>query len=173
MSNNSQDITIDNQQERLFFDIGYILGMIDGEGCCQFGYKYLYKGCKVFSPKVSIFNSNPIIIQHTKEALDRLGISYYSFAVKMHGRERWPSWRIEIVGLARIKKLTDLLLAYPSGKKERLQVLNDFCNYRLGLNRTKYSNIDQSYFIKLKNLNKLYRGISTESPETIRSNATT
>lgn len=172
MGDNSQDVTIDNQQERLFFDIGYILGIIDGEGCCQFGYKYYYKGCKVFSPKITIFNSNPSIIEKTKKCLDRLGVSYYCFAVKAHGREVWPGWRVEIAGIGRVEKITNLLLPFPSGKQDRLRILNEFCHYRTGANRTKYSEIDQSYFIKLRELNKLYRG-RTESPETIRSNATT
>ena len=161
-----------NQQERLHFYIGYVLGIIDGEGSCQFGYKYLYKGCKVFSPKITIFNSNPFIIQMAKDSLTKLGISYYCFSVKMHGRERWPLWRIEIVGIKRIKQLTDILLSYPSGKQPRLQVLNNFCNHRLFKNRKKYTKTDEAYFLKLKELNKLYRGKSTKSSETIRSDAT-
>ena len=32
MSENIQDIIMGNQQERLFFDVGYLLGIIDGEG---------------------------------------------------------------------------------------------------------------------------------------------
>jgi len=168
MSDNSQDITMGNQQERLLFKIGYLIGIIDGEGSCQFGYKYLYKGCKVFTPKITIYNTNPAIILQTKTFLDELGFSYYCYATKMHGKEQWLGWRVELIGLKRIKELTDLLLPYPSGKKERLQVLNDFCTYRLSKNKEKYAEEDQKYFIKLRDLNRLYRGKRAESSETTR-----
>lgn len=158
MSNNSQDKTIGNQQERLF-DIGYLLGIIDGEGCCQFGYKYLYKGCKVFSPRITIFNTNPNILQKIKDSLDNLEVSYYFFTIKLYGKAKWPGWRIEIHGLKNIKKLTDMLLQYPSGKNERLQVLNDFCVFRLIKKGKKFSEEEQAYFKKLSQLNKLYRSI--------------
>lgn len=173
MSDNSQDITIGNQQERLFFEIGYLAGMVDGEGACQFGYKYYYKGCKVYSPRITIFNTNPEIIRLTKEFLDHLEIPYYYWSPKWKERDQWQGWRVEIGGLKRVKKFTDILLKYPTGKQDRLQVLNDFCNYRLTVNRKKYGLEEQKFFDKLRELNKLYRGKQKiESSETIRSDAT-
>src|SRR3990167_5210073 len=170
MSDNNQDVTIGDQQERLYFYIGYLLGMIDGEGSCQFGYKYLYKGCKVFSPKITIFNNNPSIIDKTKNVLDKLGVTYYFFSTQK-GNEFWPVFRIEIAGIKRVKFLTDILLKYPSGKRDKLKLLNDFCNHRLLQGRKKYSEVDKAYFKELKRLNSLFRGKSTESSETTRSDA--
>ena len=171
MSNNSQDITIGNQQERLFFDIGYILGMIDGEGSYQIAPKYKYKNYTMYAPRISIYNNNPHIIQQTINALKNWNIIFSVYAPPLHSGETRVCYRIYIEGIKRCKKLTDILLQFPSGKKERVQLINDFCNYRLSFSKNKKENETYSYKVEafrkqISLLNAEYHG--TKSPETIR-----
>ena len=174
MSKNSQNITMGNQQERLFFDIGYILGMIDGEGATQIVSKYKYNGYHVCTPRISIYNSNPFIIQHIVEALQNWNIVFSQYTPPLHGKETRPCYRIYIEGLKRCKKLTDILLNFPSGKKERIQLINDFCNYRLSFTKNKkenetYSEMVDTFRKRIRLLNAEHRG--TKSSETTRSDA--
>ena len=171
MSENGQDITIGNQQERLFLDTGYILGMIDGEGACQIAPKYKYKNYIIYAPRISIYNNNPHIIQTTINALKRLDVMFAVYAPKIHHGETRVCYRIYIEGLKRCKRFTDILLKFPSGKKERIQLLNDFCNYRLSFTKNKkenekYSEKVEEYRKKIMLLNSEYHG--TKSSETIR-----
>jgi len=173
MSENGQDETMGNQQERLFLDIGYILGMIDGEGAIQISPKYKYKEYTVYAPRISIYNNNPYIIQQTINALKNLDINFAIYTPKLHGGENRVCYRIYVEGLKRCKKLTDVLLQFPSGKKERLQLLNNFCNYRLSFTKNKkenetYSEKVEEFRKQLMLLNTEYHG--TKSSETIRFN---
>ncbi len=170
MSNNRQDVTIGNQQERLFFNIGYLIGIIDGEGCYQFGKKYEYKGYSIYAPRITIFNNNIHIIQQTIDILKSLDITYNLWKTKLHGKEKSVGYRIEIAEVKRVKKFTDLLLQYPSGKKERAKLLNDYCKFRLSIpwgKRKSYVNEEQVFFNKLKEMNLQFRK-GTKSSETIR-----
>lgn len=175
MSENSQDITIGNQQERLFFDIGYLLGIVDGEGCYQFGKKYEYKGYSIYAPRITIFNNNIHIIDRVVEILNKLDITHNVWKTKLRERDRTVGYRVEIAEVKRVKKFTDILLQYPSGKKERAQLLNDYCKFRLSIphgKRKSYVDQEQIFFKKLKEMNLQFRK-GTKSSETIRFNATT
>ena len=169
-----KDNKMDNQQERLLFDIGYIIGMLDGEGSYQLGCKYVRSDRHYYSPKVSIFNNNPKIIQQVINALKYIGISYHVWSPQIKGKEKRIVYRIQIAGIRRVKKFTDLILEYPSGKKERAKLLNDFCNYRLSIPQKDldsghiitYSQVEEDFHAKLKELNLATRGAI--SSETIR-----
>ena len=180
MSDNNQDVTIGNQQERLFFEIGYILAMIDGEGSIGIVPKYKYKGYTVCAPRISIYNNNPYIIQRTINALKYLNIDFAIYTPRdYHGedsphKQKRVCYRIYIEGIKRCKEFTEILLKYPSGKKERLQLLQDFCNHRLSFQENKkenetYSEKVDEFREQMKALNSEYYG--TESSETIRFGA--
>jgi hypothetical protein len=172
-SKNSQDITIGNPQERRYFYIGYLIGIIDGEGAYQLNPDRIY-----YSPMITIGNTDDKIIELTLEVLTFLGIPCHVWNPKKHGKERRNSRRVYVRGLKNIKLATDIILKYPSAKNERARLLNDFCNYRLLVAKgsgdknqfkTKYSNIEIQFKEKLRKLNSKYKG--TESPETIRLTA--
>jgi len=171
MSKNIQDIIMGNQQERLFFDVGYLLGIIDGEGSYQIASGYKYKNYTIYRPRISIYNNNPYIIDKIADILNNLDIKHLKWQPKLHGRDKAIGYRIEVGGIKRIKRLTDFLLKFPSGKLERIKVLNDFCNYRILFKTNKrdgetYSEKVLEYKNKLNLLNSKYRG--TESSETTR-----
>ena len=171
MSDNNQDITMGNQQERLFFDIGYILGVIDGEGSYQIAPKYKYKNYTIYAPRISIYNNNPHIIQQIINVLKSLKIDFSMYKPKLHNGENRVCYRIYIEGLKRCKKLTDILLTFPSGKKDRVQLINDFCNYRLSFTKNKrnnetYSDKVEEFLKRIHLLNFEYHG--AKSSETIR-----
>jgi hypothetical protein len=174
MSDNSQDGTIGNQQERLFFNIGYLIGIIDGEGCYQFGKKYEYKGYSIYAPRITIFNNNIHIIEQTIRILKELDITHNLWKTKMHGKDKSQGYRIEIAEVKRVKKFTDLILKYPSGKHERAKLLNDYCNFRLSIpwgKRKSYVAEEKVFFDKLREMNLQFRK-GTKSSETIRFDAT-
>ncbi len=172
LGNNVKDVTIDNQQVRFFFDIGYLLGMIDGEGSCQLGRKYASKNGVIYTPKIGIYNSNPEIIQLIINIFKRNNIAFYFYEPKIHGKENRPCYRVEIIGVKRVKRLTDLLLNFPFGKQERIQILNDFCNYKLSLPKGRgykeNSLKTQAFRDLLKEKNAEHRGKITS--ETTRFN---
>lgn len=163
----------DNQQERLYFyNLGYILGLVDGEGCCT-----MRRDKKYYSPLITISNTNYEIIRNASEALRQMGIAFYITYRPynlLRYKEKRPWWRINIQGLKRVLKATDILLQLPSGKKDRLQLLNDFCRFRLSVPQTNkggtnqwkalYGKTEQDYKDRLIQMNNQYKGsVSSET----------
>lgn len=155
---------MDNQQERLFF-IGYLVAMFDGEGYFQLALKYKTNKGPYYAPRVGVANTDPKIIQLIIDVLKGLEIPFHVWAPKKHGKEKKPVYRITIVGIKRVKKLSSILLQFPMGKKERLEVLNEYCDYRLSKPYGESNNRDEEFKQRLAELNS-FRG--KESSETTR-----
>ena len=168
-SKNSQDITIGNPQERLHFKIGYILGLIDGEGC----YQLENDGSGHYYPSLTIGNTDHLIIKQASQYLEEFGIEYWVWTPKLTGKEKRKYFRLFVKGIRRMKKLLDLVTQYPHAKLERANILKEYCDYRLSIsNKEKYKNGNHDYSLeislrlKLSNLNSKYKG--AKSSETIR-----
>lgn len=166
---------MDNQQERLHFDMGYLLGMIDGEGSCLLEEKYRKNNTFNLIPRIVITNSNPDIFGFLIRIMKNLELPFHIWESRPTTNRRILN-QIRIVGIKRIKRMTDLLLNYPSGKYEQLKILNDWCNYRLSIPQkakdngwtTTYGETDRNFKRKLHELH--IKG--AKSSETIRSDAT-
>ena len=169
LSKNSKDGTMDNPQERLHFNIGYILGLIDGEGC----YQLENDGKGHFYPSLVIGNTDPLIIEAGRKCLESLGITCWVWFPKLTGKETRPYQRLYVKGLRRMKELLDIVTLYPHAKIERANLLKEFCELRLSMtNKEIYKNGKHDYTKelelkkKLSNLNNRYKG--AKSSETIR-----
>lgn len=161
-----------NPQERLHFKIGYILGIVDGEGC----YQLESDGKGHFYPSLTISNTDDKIIQQTISYLKDLGIECWSWSPKNYGRETRSYQRIYVKGLRRLKKYLDIFTNYPHAKLERALLLKEFCELRLKIpNKQLYLNGVHNYSkenelrSKLSQLNSRFKG--AKSSETIRFGA--
>lgn len=135
-----------NPQERLSFELGYIIGLIDGEGSYQLSADINKYGRRYWSPKISIFNCNPIIIERCCEALRTLGVPFHVWAPTMKGNERFPNIRLSIAGIKRCKTIIDTLAAVPHGKSAQAALLKEFIDLRLSVDPvTKHSGHQVSY----------------------------
>ena len=171
-SNNSKDNTMGDPQERLHFKIGYILGLIDGEGC----YQLEHDGRGHYYPSLTICNTDPLIIDQLKQYLEELNIEYFVWSPKFYGKEKRPYLRLFVKGIRRMKVVLDLVTQYPHAKIERAKILKLYCEYRLAIpKKDLYKNGNHDYTKenelrkRLSNLNAKYKG--AKSSTTIRSTA--
>ncbi len=136
---------MDNQQERLDFEIGYLLGIIDGEGHYGLKPEWNKQRKRYFYPEVVIANSNPEIITKCSETLKKLEIPHYIYTPKRHRKEKIPVTRILIKGMKRINKFCQVLGQYPSAKLLQLNTLKEFCDMRLSIPLTELCNSTNTY----------------------------
>lgn len=161
---------MDNPQERLHFEIGYILGLIDGEGC----YQLEADGRGHFYPSLTIGNTNPLIIEQANAFLKSVGVGSWIWSPKLYGKETRPYLRLYVKGLKRMKTLLDITTRYPHAKTEQAKTLLQYCEHRLAIpvetlyrNGTHDCTLEQELKARLSNLNGAYKG--AKSSETIRS----
>ncbi len=140
---------MDNQQERLHFNIGYLLGIIDGEGSYQLTVDYGKRDenggrKRYFTPQTSIFNSDPKIIDKCVQILRELGITFHVWTPKLT-KGHSPVTRIVVHGIGRNKKLLDIVTKYPHGKLDRANILLAFVDRRLSIPKEELHGIAETY----------------------------
>lgn len=135
---------MDNPQERLPLNIGYLLGLIDGEGSYQLTVDYGSKRKRYFTPQTSIFNSDPKIISRCVEILKELDITFHVWTPKLK-KGHSPVTRIVIHGIKRNKKFLDIITKYDHAKLERAKILLEFVNRRLSIPKTALYNGTETY----------------------------
>lgn len=114
-----------NQQERRTFQLGWLVGLIEGEGCITLNRSGVTKtnfGTKI-SPYLSITNTNDKLMQKAVEVIKSLGLPF-------HLTMRKGVIRIEIWGQGRVKKWLEMISPYLVGKRDQADLILKFIALR-------------------------------------------
>ena len=142
-----------NQQERLLFEIAWLVGIIEGEGCIgvcnNVSGKY-----RVHSPRISITNSDIELINACVVILKSLGLAYH-VGRKTRQKEFRNCWNITIMGHKRVKRFLEATLPFMLGEKRRqAEIILEFTNSRLntckGTNQKAYTQAELQMLEELK-----------------------
>ncbi len=164
-----RNVTMGNQQRSLENDLHWLGGIIDGEGAIMAIKRSEKHRTNSYVPKITIVNTNPIIIRDCLSILETVGLPHY--VQTKEGKGTWKT-KIEIIiaGYKRVSKVLPILLPFIRSKKNQALKLLELVNSRLekqangrGIH-APYSD----YEIKLtKEIKQLNKG-SLILPETIR-----
>ena len=136
---------MDNQQRRLEDRLCWLGGIIDGEGCvtATIGHTKTSKGHVAFNrrytPVVGIVNTDELLIKEVLSIFDELGLPYHVYERTSAKHPTWKKkWEIMINGMKRCKRAVEILEPYIFGqKKQRMQALGKWIDYRLGVDQKK------------------------------------
>lgn len=158
------DETIDNQQITLELKKAWLGGIWDGEGTFSIvrQHRKEYKNReKTFglTPKLTMENTSPDIIDECCLILDQLDISYYISDRKAGSQKHKRRFVLQVCRMTEIIKFCDMIEQYVVSKKEQLKHLRAFARSR----DTSYCNGKRNPFTKeeynhaeqLRELNKL------------------
>lgn len=108
------------------FCIGFLIGMIEGEGCIA-KVSYTVKGKTYIYPQIVIENTDKELLEKCIDCLNTLNITshiYYNKHKENH--PGWKnSWRLVIIGKGNIQKII-ALYSYKSQKLKKLLELNKY-----------------------------------------------
>lgn len=156
-----------NQQERQLFDIGWLVGILDGEGCfslCKFKTGRKKQSDYIF-PQIIIASTSPEITTKAQEILARLEISSHIVYYPSKKATQKAYWSIRVTGIKRIKRFMDVLFNYLECRKAQAKVLKDFVELRIAKPLRAPYDVEDEMVDAIKLLNQ--RG-TTESSETTR-----
>lgn len=123
---------MDNQQVTAF-ELGWLVGAIDGEGCIGITRRNR-KGTRLgftLKPHVQISNCDISFIRRCEDALTKMGIPYHVSHYKSKNRRR-ESWQIAIAGLKRVNKILPEISSYLCDEKsEKAILVQEFITSRL------------------------------------------
>jgi len=158
---------MDNQQERQIFDIGWLVGLIDGEGC--FSLSKIKTGklkrADYIYPQIVVSSTSPEITAKTHQVLRNLGIASHTVYYPKVGSPHKPVWSVRIAGIKRIKHFMDVMFDYLECRRAQAYCMKRYVELRLSKPRHAPYDEENELLDQLKILN--HRGIS-ESPESIR-----
>jgi len=155
----------DNQAGKA--DAGWLAGFFDGEG-----YIGLWKGRNkkyvTYGPRIKIFNIHRATMEHFASQMKLLGLPFFMWARKPQKATQQLGWYIEIQGHKRVKKFIEVLLPHVVLKKEQMELMLEYINYRLSVlpnfrDDRRYGSYDEEVFQKMKELKRI-----SESSEAIR-----
>jgi hypothetical protein len=142
--NMSVDNTEVRNQSLSELQIGYLAGIMDGEGTITFVYHKSKTNVNVIhSPVVyvsAVANSNPLIIQHVSSLLDKLPIRYKVFSPKKewNPKAKKKPYAIHIMGMDSAKLYLKVIGPYLSGKKEQAELTLEYLERRKEGQRVKF-----------------------------------
>jgi hypothetical protein len=158
-------------------DIGYLAGVIDGEGCI-FASKPWKKskdrpnGRYHFDLKVVIINTSRLMLDKCGRILSDLNVEFKDVYTP-HKRIKRPMWEIRIHKKSELRKLLPVLVNDLTSKKRSAEEVMKFLNKHDDLNPgiVRQYGLPEGYFedyVKLYNILKKQKGKSPLSVETIR-----
>ena len=146
----------DNQQKR-FMDIGWLVGILDGEGCFSLQKTSGWKGTKYpsSSPLIQITNTNPLIILKASKIIRELGLASRVYLQKQ--KECRLCYRIVVIGMKRVQRFLEFMLPYMECRREQAETLMKYVESRLSKGiREPYNQYEQELSDTLAKLNRPY-----------------
>ena len=132
------------------FDLGYLCGMIDGEGCIA-----IQKNGNSYGVNLKVTNTDESNIEAVQTILLKLGVNPLIRDRINTGNPKWKGWmEVYLTKKSLIKKVLETILPHLKGKKARATIMLRFINNEIAR--------EEAYW-KMKDLNR-----KGQSPETIR-----
>mgnify|MGYP001605611434 CR=1 FL=1 len=128
---------MDNQQAKPSdYEMGWLAGFIDGEGCFSFSHWKKRKGGNEYAVRFMLGNTHVPSLDRTTNILDRLGLAYHvrwfdRKSPRVDGSPRKRLWYISIVGYKRMYRWLVIITPLLYTKRRQAEMLLDFVNLRL------------------------------------------
>lgn len=158
--------------------IGYLAGIMDGEGTITFVYHKCKTNVNVLcSPVVfvcPIANSNPLIIERVASLLDKLSIRYEIYSPKREWNKKAVKrpYAIHLKGMDSSKAYLKVIREHLAGKQQQAEFVLEYLNRRKEGKRV--SHITERDLLIIESVRKLNRDYGTRfSVETKRQPSVT
>ena len=122
---------MDNQQATQF-EIGWIIGIIDGEGSILLGRNH-YNNRTRYTPIIQIVNTNKNMMEKAYSTLKKLGIGCWMNTYHRKRSTERPITQLRIAGIKRCKKFLDITKDLFVAKNNQANHLHKYLQFRLSL----------------------------------------
>jgi hypothetical protein len=136
--------------------LDYIAAFFDGEGCASIvktnvrSNRRMRNGWEL-TPTITITQKRREVLELMYDTLTSQEIGCYLYKPSQNN----TCDRLKITGIKRIKRFCEVFIPLTYVKKEELEVLLEYCNYRLSQTGNKlYTDKDLEFFDQLQELKK-------------------
>jgi LAGLIDADG-like domain len=124
------DTTIVNPLTLEEKDLVRLAAFIDCEGTITLQRWNKNKGGCNIQPRVSIFNSDPVFVEHVLDIYNRLGVKIFIETQKRQSNHK-VVYRLVVLGINRVHKVLTAIKPYLINKRGQADVVLEFCMLRI------------------------------------------
>jgi len=145
---------MDNQQTNSLIDMGWLAGIIDGEGWLILNEKSQQRNGLSYAPVVGVNCTSQLMINKIQEICQKEGIG--TWVGERHFSNHWKNqYVINIRGMMRVEKLLRYIAPYLVLKQPQAELLLDFINYRKQKTvHDSYGTTEKAFRQKLQEMNR-------------------
>ncbi len=104
-------------------DFWWLIGIIDGEGSLMLSKSIKGKKIPEYRPRITITNSNPIIISKVKNILTDLNIAFCEYKQDKRQHQTRCTYQVHISKICEVNKFSKMLLNRLVGKNRQCIIL--------------------------------------------------
>ena len=152
------------------FDLGWLIGAIDSDGCYILCKQYHHKSKTLyFFPSIEIANDSEEFIANCVRIIkDQFNVGAY-ISTRVRKKTGKIGYKASLRGMKRLYKSLPVLANYEVAKKKQADLLLEYVNNRMTVNRgTPVSDKDIEIAIALRELNASHDKITKDIPKRLK-----
>lgn len=123
---------MDNHTQVTSLDLGWLVGIIDGEGMVELHSRYRTKNSLDLRPTIQVSNCDKAIIDRAAGIIKSLGVGCF-VSYNRGDTTRRENWTIVVQGLKRTAVFLPIITPHLTGEKRvKAKLLQEFVTIRLG-----------------------------------------
>jgi LAGLIDADG endonuclease len=154
----------DNQQAKSFFNLGWIIAFLEGEGWFIINKQKQNKNRLRYVPVIGVNTTSSRMINQIGEILSKWEVGYWVGKRRFLETKNKNQYVINIRGFKRCIKLLNIITPYMNEKKKQAELLSEYINYRMQLPKNQYNHCgekEEKYRQKLQWLNRRGKASTT------------
>lgn len=156
------NVTMDNQQANTYFKIGWITGILEGEGWFILNRQLLPSGNYRYVPVIGMNNTSEEVVQRYANILKEWDIGIWIGKRKFLETKNKDQWITNVRGFQRCKKFISVIKPYLQHKIRQLELLEEYIEHRNGLGKDDPCGAyEESIFKKVQELNRKGKASTT------------
>jgi len=156
---------MDNQQSKSLYELGWLVGMIEGEGWMILNRQLLPSKNYRYVPVIGMNSTSKILADEMARILKSLDIGVW-IGKRNFKNPKWSDqYVLNVRGFKRCKKLLKIINQFLLYKKVQGELLLDYINYRSRFtNKDSCGEIEENYYINFKMLNQKGKRFNDYTP---------
>lgn len=145
----------DNSQTNTLFDLGWVVGIFEGEGWVVLNKQLLPSGNYRYVPVIGMNNTSQEVVDRYVDIMKKNNVGVWVGKRRFLETKNKDQWTTNIRGFERCKKWIELFLEHIHHKKSQLELIREYIKYREKLTvHDKTGEIEENMYLKLKKLNQ-------------------
>lgn len=145
----------DNPQTNTYYDIGWIVGIIEGEGWMIFNRQLQPSKSYRYVPVIGMNTTSEEILRKYINILKKWDIGVWVGKRRFLKTNNKDQWMTNVRGFKRCSKLIPILKPYLTAKKKQLDLLEQYILYRKQFNcKQSCGDIEEKMFQQMQSYNR-------------------